>query len=52
MDDIKYGPCRCDGCRFAPTPVQLTNGLCGMCAEDGCEAIPPAAEPAGTEGDR
>src|SRR6202034_1361723 len=38
---IEFGPCRCHGCRFVPTPTHLTNGLCGMCVEDGCELAPP-----------
>ena len=44
---IEFGPCRCEGCRLEPTPVPLTDGLCGMCVEDGCELAPPSGEAAG-----
>jgi hypothetical protein len=46
---IEFGPCRCDGCRFEPTPTHLTDGLCGMCVEDGCELAPPSGEATGSE---
>ena len=61
----EYGPCRCPGCRFEPAPTRLFDGLCGMCAEDGCDPVIAeydaylkrkrvlaATGPAGTEADR
>ena len=45
----EFGPCRCEGCRFEPTPTHLANGLCGMCVEDGCEVAPPSGEATGSK---
>lgn len=32
-----YGPCRCEGCKYEPTPAPLRDGLCPMCVADGCD---------------
>ena len=46
-DVPEYGSCRCDGCRFEPSPAPLQNGLCPMCTEDGCPMPGSPAVPVG-----